>query len=73
MLYILHLYYEESHYFNDTQLWNIKNNWTKICILTKWGDQGHDDGLEWDGDDADDNDHDCDDDAENDDNDGDDD
>ena len=38
MLYILHLYYEESHYFNDTQLWNIKNNWTKICILTKWGD-----------------------------------
>ena len=37
MLYILHLYYEESHYFNDPQLWNsIKNNWTKICILTKW-------------------------------------
>ena len=43
-------------------------------IFTKGGDQCHEDGLEWERDDADDNDHDADDDdAENDDHDGDDD
>ena len=35
MLYILHLYYEESHYFNDPQLWNIKKQLNKNLYFDK--------------------------------------
>ena len=42
MLYILHLYYEESHYFNDPQLWNIKKTTEQKFVF--WQNDGRNAG-----------------------------